>query len=409
MRRSLLSLPLIVAALPLAAGAWGNRETHPRITDAAVRHAEDLDRVFRTSMACHMGSIRSLRPDWLRHRSRSRRSRRRSDQHHGARGWLAFQVDRSFATWPPFRAAPRDVAIDLVPRCQQAFGSATFTACFEIVKDARSEIGKLLRAGSFAEDNPNVRASHHFHDPVKEHDNPLVLFRLFPQPIPIGNRGLDNTSDSFFGQAAQEFFFVPVTRLLRGGGDFRLHGVSARERALGRAEESAFEPVNFYALTDAERYLYRAFTAERPDEREHWMAMHFLAVGSVLHLLEDMGSVAHTRNDFLSDHLGSLQPHGGLSLEDAGEQPQMIRFIRNQLTQSGADLSTSRPVSILGTSSRFPGPYRPEIRSSTHSRRQSSCRSMPAISGIALPNPRPRRAMGSRSSRTTISQPRDDR
>ena len=70
-----------------------------------------------------------------------------------------------------------------------------------------------------------------------------------------------------------------------------MYGVSARERALGSTAESEFQPATMHSLADAERYLYAALTAGRFDEREHWMALHFLAVGSALHLLEDMAIV----------------------------------------------------------------------------------------------------------------------
>lgn len=348
--RTTRSLLLVLVMAPATAGAWENFKTHPEITDAAIAHSRDLDAILRDHYGLPDGLATGLAPQVG------------FAEEAGIENpeFLRFQRDKSLANLPPLEWAPEDVRPEFAVRCDLPLDSPGFAVCFPRVVRARNEVGKLLRAGSFGEDNPNIRASHHFHDPIKEHDNPLVLFDPFPQPIPIGNRGLDNTSDSFFGQALREPFFIAVTKNLRGGGDFRLHGVSARERALGRAQETSFEPANLYSLADAERYLYAALTAGRFDEREHWMALHFLAVGSVLHLLEDMGSVAHTRNDFLSDHLVSLIPFQGPSLEDAGQEPEVIRFLRERLAPRDSDLAHSRPVGILRSfdAGRFPGHYR---------------------------------------------------
>ncbi len=218
------------------------------------------------------------------------------------------------------------IAVVLNPRCPDGEAHA---ACVEAL--CRFSVQTWIELGTFAEDNPNARAQHHFHDPVKQHVIP-------------GNHGLDNQEPVLLGLDA--LVADTITLFFRGGrwkefleglaqrlgwhseernlGNFDLQGLSAVDRALNTPRDgvpaSDEGPRNLFALPDAERYLYRAVTAPYADERESFTALYVLAVGHVLHLLQDMGSVAHTRNDFKWDHVVVPNLLHLVSLEDAPRQ-----------------------------------------------------------------------------------------
>ncbi len=210
------------------------------------------------------------------------------------------------ATTREFPYAPKDVRIFFKPNCRD---DADFETCFRGLP--RTDIRTLIRIGTYAEDNPNPRSRHHFHDPERGHGS-------------VGH-GLDNSSalsDSLVGallvegstayyrggswlRAIAGVLLAPLRPLFGGLGNFDLRGRSAVDRALnltlGGSPASDASPGNRFALPDAERYLYKAITAPFEDERENYLALHFVAFGDVLHLLQDMGSVAHVRNDFRAE------------------------------------------------------------------------------------------------------------
>lgn len=162
---------------------------------------------------------------------------------------------------------------------------------------------ELLVTGAEAEDYPNLpfakflppeidyfyyrfgsRASHHFHDPEDE-DTP----------------GLDNR-DSLARETVEW-----VTGNLND-----LSGISAANRAIGESPPSfggedvdAAIPRNYFSWKDARYYYRKALTSERSWDRSHYFALTFLALGHVMHLVEDMAVPSHTRNDFSGDHLYS--------------------------------------------------------------------------------------------------------
>ncbi len=209
-----------------------------------------------------------------------------------------------------FPFAPAETYFEVPGNCRSA---SDFEACYRDLP--RVDIRQLLRIGTYAEDNPNPRSKHHFHDPEREHGPPS------------GNHGLDNKRwyllgvDAVLADAGSvarggslaRFFVSLVLSPVRGVvnaldldiGNFDLDGRSAVDRALdterGGSRPSERYPENRFALPDAERYLHRALVSGRKDEREHFLALHFLAVGHVVHLLQDMGSVAHVRNDFRAE------------------------------------------------------------------------------------------------------------
>jgi len=246
--------------------------------------------------------------------------------------------------------APADDALEINERCPPP-SDPEAQDCIAAL--GRNAVEELLRIGVFGEDNPNKRARHHFHDPVRTH-GPAAG----GSSPPNGNRGLDNlTIAGGIVESGVEFF----TERLRGGGPFGLIGRSALDRALDRSltggslSPSEEDPTNFFALPDAERYLYRSLTAPQGDEREHYLALHFLAMGSVLHLLEDMSSPGHVRNDFLREHIGlagdltlgaaaSIGRAQLWSLETRGKRDEAIDLIAALATGS---LSISRPRQFL--------------------------------------------------------------
>lgn len=153
----------------------------------------------------------------------------------------------------------------------------------------------LIISGSEAEDHPTERAQHHFHDPVSD-------------------KGLDNNYYGagtlvdmialFYPPAEQSNisrFFCSLLSLCEPS--FNLDGTSAVKRVSG--ETSSEYPYNYFSWPDTQEYFYRALTALTEEEREHYLALTFFSLGHSLHILEDMGVPAHTRNDFLYDHIWS--------------------------------------------------------------------------------------------------------
>jgi len=132
------------------------------------------------------------------------------------------------------------------------------------VDPIRFPIRHLIRAGVFAEDNPNIRSRHHFLDPAK----------------PPGQHGLDDR-ERFPGSeivAESGTIFIPGHGAQYPFGEnFDGSGLSARDRALGQAPDgsgspSAALPPNVFALPDAERYLYRGLVGSSAAEREGSLA-----------------------------------------------------------------------------------------------------------------------------------------
>ena len=151
----------------------------------------------------------------------------------------------------------------------------------------------LLISGSEAEDHPTERAQHHFLDP-------------------ISNKGLDN---NYYGVGVVADFlalFYPPAEQGNVGRflcslmalcepSFNLNGTAAVDRIGGKT--SVYYPPNYFAWPDTRRYFYNALTATTKEEREHYSALTFFSLGHNLHILEDMGVPAHTRNDFIYDHI----------------------------------------------------------------------------------------------------------
>lgn len=143
-----------------------------------------------------------------------------------------------------------------------------------------------LKDGSTAEDAlDDCRASNHFHDPTKA----------------WSVAGM-NDSPWFINLACSSWqpYYSAVTW------------------ATGYASPTEQRPSLGYNLNDEVRsanewskayhYYYKALMAEKKSQREAHFAQMFLALGKVLHLIQDMSVPAHVRNDFRS-HLNFSGVH----------------------------------------------------------------------------------------------------
>jgi hypothetical protein len=129
-------------------------------------------------------------------------------------------------------------------------------------------------------DKAKVRPRHHFHDPTR-------------------NAGQNNRADN------PDWSGYPTT----WPSPFDLTGESALTWAVNGT--AAQDPtVNDQSWQNARGDFYNALTRLAQSEREEFLAMTFLDLGCVLHMLEDMGVPAHTRNDFLFAHYRNKNDNG---------------------------------------------------------------------------------------------------
>ncbi len=144
-----------------------------------------------------------------------------------------------------------------------------------------------MKSGSVIEDEdkdvwppflPSIRPRHHFHDPLR-------------------NSGLDDKTDhpNYANLFAWTTHFYP--------GEFDVTGQSAIVWAIkGTAPYDKEPTTNAQSWVNARDDFYSALTDPNSLWREYYLASAFLDLGSVAHMIEDMGVPAHTRNDFLFGH-----------------------------------------------------------------------------------------------------------
>jgi hypothetical protein len=331
--RGLWAVLLLGAFAPGAAQAWENMWTHPTLTELSVnrqnkgdalsirlRDLYGLDAGLNEPLECHLGFPRFAAPD-------------------------AEVADGRFTETKGLGADDPPEWVGL-PECEEG--------------PTPTEISPrhALSAGVYAEDNPNQRARHHFHDPVFEH------------PPPAGNRGMDDDRlvgvlDDMISEAITctrggdlercikgiQYFPLPwLHHLYRDeDGNFSGRGRSARDRAfnlpLGIDEPSEEDPKSLFSLMDAEAYGYWALAAETDEERQHAAILHLLALGGVLHLLQDQSSPGHVRNDFYIEHAWGARPWNHDNIEDRGAATRPLQII-NTLAYSG-NLLSSIPQAYL--------------------------------------------------------------
>ncbi|PKL50907.1 MAG: hypothetical protein CVV39_00915 [Planctomycetes bacterium HGW-Planctomycetes-1] len=152
-------------------------------------------------------------------------------------------------------------------------------------KTTRS-ISDWLKAGSIIEDERKIdlRFNNHFYDPTR-------------------NSGLDNTEAKYW---------------LSG----RFKGASAKDWAIDYS-------LNEFDWQAAREDFYFALTKPTQSERDASLAQSMLNLGSVLHLLEDMGVPAHARNDSLFAHVRSLV------FEEDRVEP-LERWIEKKISSDGS-------------------------------------------------------------------------
>lgn len=133
-----------------------------------------------------------------------------------------------------------------------------------------------LKAGSIIEDEDGnmypLRSRHHFHDPYH-------------------NAGLDNQTDH------PNWREYACTRT-----GFDLTGESALWWVTAGLSISKDPKVNYHDWDFARTHFHAAMTSSDKSVREEYLAQTFLDLGHILHMLEDMGVPAHTRNDFVEAH-----------------------------------------------------------------------------------------------------------
>jgi hypothetical protein len=154
----------------------------------------------------------------------------------------------------------------------------------------------FLKAGAHLEDVPMPRARHHFHAPIA---NPGVA--------PANpNAGLDNKTDHPNWAATIDYLTQKRYEL-----SFDLTGASAQRRALGTEDPNwGNEYQNYFAWPDSKASFIEALSRSDPNVRDHYLALTFVSLGHAVHLLEDMGVPAHTRNDFINGHYRSVLDFG---------------------------------------------------------------------------------------------------
>jgi len=140
-------------------------------------------------------------------------------------------------------------------------------------------ISEWLRVGSIIEDQDNHtitppwRPRHHFHDPIR-------------------NAGLDNHTDYPDWDAPGWSSWLPLGQSAPVWG---IEGTASEEPQNNNDRWAVVRSVFYESLSDPSKNV-----------REARLAEAMLKLGCVLHLLEDMGVPAHTRNDFLFGHYRSL-------------------------------------------------------------------------------------------------------
>jgi hypothetical protein len=135
-----------------------------------------------------------------------------------------------------------------------------------------------MREGSKLEDAliRQARSQHHFLDPTR-------------------NAGLDNRTDHPNWEGAPTRF-----------APFDLRGESTLAWATTGTSGTGYQRANLQTWGNTRTKFLDAVCSVSKVEREQSLAETFIALGHIMHLLEDMGVPAHTRNDFLFGHYRSV-------------------------------------------------------------------------------------------------------
>ncbi len=95
------------------------------------------------------------------------------------------------------------------------------------------------------------------------------------------------------------------------------------------ATDWLFAPENPHGMAAFHRELAAAVSEDAPARRAHHLALALTALGAMLHVLQDMASPTHARNDFADGHLERL----GSSTYDRGSAYE--RFVASQYGRLG--------------------------------------------------------------------------
>ncbi len=184
--------------------------------------------------------------------------------------------------------------------------------------------GAWSLAGSVLAEAPASRNRHHFY-------------------CPADGQGLKNPAPAlgwFIGLLATIEGADTVRKFFTGTA-FDLTGMPATEWLLHK--HNPHSVAAFYSN------LAASVSEASPARRRHHLALAMMALGGTLHLLQDMASPTHVRNDFASGHLQKL----GSSTMDRG--PAYERFVAQRFGQHGLPPKGGEPVT------------RPDLRSYFHS------------------------------------------
>lgn len=181
-------------------------------------------------------------------------------------------------------------------------------------------------AGSVIEDVPADRGRHHFLDPTRSHDAGLNDARAGSSFL-MSLLGAVDTGGTLAG--------------IFTGTNFDLTGEPADAWV-----ETATNDLSYLAYL---RHLAQSASAKTPRQRDASLARAFLALGGVLHVVQDMASPSRVRNDFREAHMARL----GTSVVDRG-----AAFERFVALAYGASAPEPGPA----------GPPRTRLRDFLHSR-----------------------------------------
>lgn len=149
-----------------------------------------------------------------------------------------------------------------------------------------------LQSGAELEDNPACRASNHFHDPLKDWDESGLTDTHWLVNLVCWGFGL--------GQYPSDKINSNIT-----------WATGYKAPSIKEDEENGVREFNKEDWDSAREYYFSYLTgkdfsgeeiAPDKDARNTYMAKGFIALGHVLHLLQDMAVPAHVRNDFSQGH-----------------------------------------------------------------------------------------------------------
>src|SRR5262249_35649632 len=130
----------------------------------------------------------------------------------------------------------------------------------------------------------------------------------------------------------------------RGGRGLTVSGATlgfpAPGWALGRQGRGPNADQNQFSLMDARTYQLESLTAVSHDVRDQNTALLFRTLGQVAHLLEDMATPQHTRND----------PHAGCVELITGEHSWFEEYVETRAlgARFGSRREVSRPLLLDG-------------------------------------------------------------